>query len=70
MFSRVFEHLKNQEAKAACMLPNVARYQLRHTPICLDIISKNHRKVKGFYKEKWDGNDRPISLFENLGKLI
>jgi len=34
MFSRVFEHLQNQEAKAACMLPNVARYQLRHTPKC------------------------------------
>jgi hypothetical protein len=32
VFSRGFEHLKNQEAKAACMLPNVARYQLRHTP--------------------------------------
>ena len=25
-------HLKNQEAETACMLPNVARYQLRHTP--------------------------------------
>ena len=24
MFTRVFEHLKNQEAKTACMLPNVA----------------------------------------------
>ena len=34
MFARVFERLKNQEAKAACMLPNVARYQLRHTPKC------------------------------------
>ena len=33
MFSRAFEHLKNQEAESACMLPNVARYQLRHTPI-------------------------------------
>ena len=33
MFTRVFERLKNQEAKAACTLPNVARYQLRHTPI-------------------------------------
>jgi len=30
--NRVFERLKNQEAKADCMLPNVARYQLRHTP--------------------------------------
>ena len=32
MFTRVFERLKNQEAKTACMLPNFARYQLRHTP--------------------------------------
>jgi len=34
MFLRVFERLKNQEAESACMLPNVARYQLRHTPMC------------------------------------
>lgn len=27
-------HLKNQEAETACTLPNVARYQLRHTPMC------------------------------------
>ena len=33
MLARVFERLKNQEAKAACMLPNQARYQLRHTPL-------------------------------------
>jgi len=35
VFSRGFEHLKNQEAKAACMLPNQARYHLRYIPIVL-----------------------------------
>ena len=38
MFSRVFDRLKKQEAKTACMLPNVARYQLRHTPRMYRII--------------------------------
>ena len=33
MFTRVFEHLKNQEAESACMLPNQARYQLRYIPM-------------------------------------
>ena len=40
MFTRGFERLKNQEAKAACMLPNVARYQLRHTPRCISGFSR------------------------------
>ena len=47
----VFEHLKNQEAKAACLLPNVARYQLRHTP-------KKVQSVDEFY----DGKVRERSL--------
>ena len=29
MFTRVFEHLKNQEAKTACMFPNQAHYRIR-----------------------------------------
>ena len=38
MFSRVFEFLENLRPKTACMLPNVARYQLRHTPRMYRII--------------------------------
>ena len=33
MFTRVFEPSENLRPKTACMLPNVARYQLRHTPM-------------------------------------
>ena len=53
MFTRGFERLKNQEVKTACMLPNVARYQLRHTPkqwrlvgaTTGSIIAKSSKKV-------------------------
>jgi len=31
MFARAFEHLKNQEAESACMLPNQALYQMSYT---------------------------------------
>ena len=41
MFSMVFERLKNQEAKAACMLPNQARYQLRYIPMILFLRSQS-----------------------------
>jgi hypothetical protein len=46
MFTRVFEHLKNQEAKAACMLPNQARYQLRYIPMLN--LPKYYTKKKPF----------------------
>ncbi len=39
MFSRVFSVLENSRQETACMLPNVARYQLRHTPIVYLFIS-------------------------------
>ena len=32
VFTRVFGLWKNEKTGTACMLPNVARYQLRHTP--------------------------------------
>ena len=34
MFTRLFKRLKKQEAETACMLPKLARYQLRHTSMC------------------------------------
>ena len=39
MFTKVFEPLENLRPKTACMLPNVARYQLRHTPLPYYYIS-------------------------------
>ena len=34
MFTRVFEPFENSRQETSCTLPNVARYQLRHTPMC------------------------------------
>jgi len=41
VFTRVFSLLENQKARTACTLPNVARYQLRHTPMDFNIIIIN-----------------------------
>ena len=43
MFSRVFSVLENSRQETACMLPNVARYQLRHTPIFERYVIISHR---------------------------
>ena len=34
VFTRDFGLPENEKTETACTLPNVARYQLRHTPMC------------------------------------
>ena len=68
MFTRVFEHLKNQEAKAACMLPKLARYQLRHTSMQHGITGIHYSRYfpvcqvfRGKSSSKTAGADRRFS---------
>jgi len=69
--------LKNQEAKAACMLPNVARYQLRYIPRGAIIIG-GVPTVPYYYIKKificqeksvvW--TQKYLNLFDFFGKVL
>ena len=39
--------MENSRQESACMLPNVARYQLRHTPMCEKIFDFRSISVSG-----------------------